>query len=252
MNLKVITPPAVEPITLADAKARMKIDDTTDDGTLKSLITQAREECEDWQKKKYITQVLEGYIDHFCHEIEFRDCSPVQSVTSIKYTDSGGTEHTVDPAIYELDDVSFVNQMRLRYGQMWPTAVLKTVNPIAIRFIAGYPDKTITGETLGTGDDAEHTYTLSKSPLKSVDKVYFGGVETGDYTYDLETATITCTPAKDVVVTVDYTIHDVPETVKQAIVIKMKLAYETYTDDDQKRYERAWKSLLGMRRVMSV
>jgi hypothetical protein len=45
---------------------------------------------------------------------------------------------------------------------------------------------------------------------------------------------------------------NVPETVKQAIILHVKLQYDTFTDDEQKRIERARDALLGLERVIPV
>lgn len=193
MKIKVITPPAAEPVTLGEVKAALKIDTDLEDITLTPLIKQAREVCEGLQNKKYITQTLDAYLDYFPSKpIEFRDCSPVQSVTSIKYIDCADVEHIVDTATYELDNVSLVNKIDLKYGKMWPTVILKSANGVIIRFIAGYETK------------------------------------------DVDLA------------------GNVPEVIKQAIILQVKLLYDTFTDDEQKRIERARDNLLGLERVIPV
>lgn len=191
MKIKVITPPTAEPLTLTELKGYLKIDSTIDDAVLTAFIKQAREWCEMQQNKKYVTQTLEAYLDKFpCGDIEFRGCSPVQSVEYIKYTDTNNVQHTLDSNIYELDNVDFLNAIKLKYSQIWPTTVLKTVNPIVIRFIAGYlPD----GNNL---------------------------------------------------------VANIPETIKQAIVMQVKLLYSTYTEEEQRRIERVRNSLLGIERLI--
>jgi len=123
---------------LVEAKSHLRISGNDDDTIVMSLITQAREYCEGYQGKKYITQTLEAYLDEFpWGSIEFRDCSPVQSVTSIIYTDKDGLATTLDVANYSLDNLSFVNKIDLNYNKTWPSVTLKSTNGIVIRFIAG-------------------------------------------------------------------------------------------------------------------
>lgn len=187
MKLKTITPPSTEPLTLIEAKQYLKAAEE-DDITILSLIKQAREYCEDYQSKKYIAQTLEAYLDQFpCGSIEFRDCSPVQSITSIKYISCDGEENTFDDTNYSLDDVSFVNKIDLAYEKTWPSITLKQTNGIKIQFVAGY-----------------------------------GNAE------------------------------DVPESIKWAMVLHMKVLYDDYKPDERARLEKARDSLLGMRRVIPV
>jgi uncharacterized phiE125 gp8 family phage protein len=157
MKIKVITPPTVEPLTKAEAKQHMGISYTHNDTLVESAIKQAREYCEVYQRRKFVTQTLELYLDRFpCGPIEFIDCSPVQSVTSIKYTDKDGTEHTINASDYSLDSVSFVNKIDLVYGKTWPTDELKPTNGVVIQFVAGYP--TI------TEDDGDEEVTIAQVP----------------------------------------------------------------------------------------
>jgi uncharacterized phiE125 gp8 family phage protein len=144
MKIKVITPPAVEPLTRAEAKQHMGISYTHNDTLVDSAIRQAREYCEGYQRRKFVTQTLELYLDRFppCGRIEFLDCSPVQSITSIKYIDKNGAEHTLDESDYIFDNVSFVSEIKPADGKTWPTDELKSTNSVIIRFVAGYPTVT--------------------------------------------------------------------------------------------------------------
>ncbi|SHH86681.1 head-tail connector protein [Desulfosporosinus lacus] len=186
MSLKVITPPATEPLTLTEAKNHLRVDGTADDTLITSLTKQAREWCEDYQGKKFITQTLELVLDAFpSGDIEFKACSPVQSVTSIKYTDKDGIEATLAATEYILDNDSFVNKIVLGYNKQWPSVNLQPVNSIRIRFVAGY------------------------------------GVAS-----------------------------TVPESVKWAMALHMKLLYDDYRPDERSKIEKARNALLGMQRVM--
>ena len=188
MRLKIITPPATEPLTLIESKGHLRISGTDDDAIITRLITQAREYCEDYQGKKYITQTLEAYLDEFpTGSIEFRDCSPVQSIASIKYTDKDGIVNTLSVSDYSLDGISFINKIDLNYNKNWPTTTLKPTNGIVINFAAGY------------------------------------GVAAA-----------------------------VPETVKWAMVLQMKLLYDDYRPDERAGLERARDALLGMNRAVPV
>jgi hypothetical protein len=75
----------------------------------------------------------------------------LQSVTSIKYTDTSETEvEFPDPPLlvvdYYLADIdSDPGRVVLRYGKTWPTTTLSPSNPIVIEYICGYG---LTGSTV--------------------------------------------------------------------------------------------------------
>lgn len=57
---KVITPPSVEPITLADAKAFLRIDFADEDAVVSALITRARAYAESVTHRALATQVVQA------------------------------------------------------------------------------------------------------------------------------------------------------------------------------------------------
>ena len=63
MSLKQISAPSLEPITNADAKLHLRVDSNEDDDLLTSLINAAREFCEGFQHRAFITQTWELWLD---------------------------------------------------------------------------------------------------------------------------------------------------------------------------------------------
>ena len=59
MNLTLKTAPETEPVSLNEAKAFLRVDSDEDDNYITSLIKTAREWCEDYQHRAYITQTWE-------------------------------------------------------------------------------------------------------------------------------------------------------------------------------------------------
>jgi uncharacterized phiE125 gp8 family phage protein len=140
VQYKIITPASTEPVTLAEAKLHLRDDGTTEDALITALITAAREYCEGYTGRALATQTIEAYLDGFpCrHEIELPH-PPLQSVTLVKYTDSAGAETTMTAGTdYIADADRPIGRIVLPYGALWPSAVLGTVNPIKIRYTAGY------------------------------------------------------------------------------------------------------------------
>ncbi len=69
-SLRTVTPPVVEPVTLAEAKAHCRIDTDTDDAYVTALVTAAREWVESYLDEALLHQQLVMRMDGFPAEIE--------------------------------------------------------------------------------------------------------------------------------------------------------------------------------------
>jgi len=63
MNPYLKTPPAIEPVTLEELKDHLRIDSADEDAVLTGLLAAAREWCEGFQNRAYITQTLQLWLD---------------------------------------------------------------------------------------------------------------------------------------------------------------------------------------------
>lgn len=136
MTLRLITPPAALTVSLETAKSFLRVDGTTEDTLITSLLKAASEQGEAWARRAFITQTLEQIFDEWPADGYYTLWRPpLQSVTSIKYTDSDGVEHTLDAADYTVDADS-------QPGRVWiasePSAELIESGGIVVRFVAGY------------------------------------------------------------------------------------------------------------------
>jgi len=119
------------------ADAVVSVGDTTEDNDLGRLISAAREYCEKYTGKAWATQTIELYLDYWPDTIVL-PCPPLQSVTSIKYKDSDGTETTLDTSLYIVDTDGWTGRIVPAYNTAWPTFTPYPVNPIKVRYVAGY------------------------------------------------------------------------------------------------------------------
>lgn len=140
MSLKLIIPPAMEPITPQEAKSHLRIDGNDDDMLISSLIAAAREYCETFQNRAYITQTWEMTLDSFPQMPLKLPKPPLQSVDSIKYINQDGIETVFDAANYVVDTDSEPGRIALAPGVSWPNVTLKPIGGVKIRFTAGYGD----------------------------------------------------------------------------------------------------------------
>lgn len=138
MNPNPKTPPTAEPITVAEAKLHCRVDHVIEDSWLARAITTARKKCQRYQRRTYITTTWELRLDEFPAEIRL-PYPPVQSVTSIKYTDTDGVVQTLAGSGYQTDLYVFVPRIKPAYGESWPST-RDVYNAVIVEYVAGYGD----------------------------------------------------------------------------------------------------------------
>lgn len=136
----IVTPPAVEPVTLEDIKLYLRVDHDDEDALLNGLIVAAREHAEKITNRVFVTQTWDYHRDNFINAIDLPFGS-LQSVVSVKYVDTGGIEQILDPGVYEVDILNEPGKVTLGYQQAWPS-IRSVPNAVSIQFIAGYGDAT--------------------------------------------------------------------------------------------------------------
>lgn len=164
MPIVVQTAPAVEPISLAEAKTHLRVDIPDDDALIQGFIRAARLNLERTYRRAFLTQTLMLSLDYFgqpdftptwmygwpptmltygptgwmvptASTIELR--APVQSVTSVTYVDPSGTTQTLAPANYTLDIASEPGRLMPAQGKIWPVTA-PVPNAVQVTFVAGY------------------------------------------------------------------------------------------------------------------
>ena len=65
MPLQLVTPPAEEPVSLADAKLHLRVDFTDDDALITSLIAAARQAAETLTGRQIVTARWKLVLDSF-------------------------------------------------------------------------------------------------------------------------------------------------------------------------------------------
>jgi hypothetical protein len=159
----------LEPVALAEAKQHARIEYPDDDALVAGLIRAARRYCETAQKSAILTQTWLMYLDSFpaaggYYNPTIRQAwtsmqgmpgglgfypgmvpnssgvidiplPPLQSITSVQYTDFQGQTQTVDPSLYV---VSLGTPARIQptYSKVWPIA-RPTIDSVQITFVAG-------------------------------------------------------------------------------------------------------------------
>lgn len=144
MAWKVTTEPDAEPapISLTEAKLHLRVTSSADDELITALIRAAREWCELFQNRAFVTQTITLTLDRFPNVFEIPK-PPLQSVSSIKYIDTAGVQQTLDPSVYDVDTVSEPGRIALAYGQSWPS-IRGDINSVEVIYVAGYATKFVT------------------------------------------------------------------------------------------------------------
>lgn len=140
MARTLVVAPAVEPVTLEEAKEHLEIVDFTgDDEKVRRSIRAAREWVEAYLGRQLVTATWDLVCDRFPsgRQIEI-PLPPLQSVTHVRYVDDQGDEHTLDAAHYIVDGVSTPGRIVLKNHVEWPAVRLQVANAFKVRFVAGY------------------------------------------------------------------------------------------------------------------
>jgi uncharacterized phiE125 gp8 family phage protein len=135
---KVVTPVATEPVTLAAAKLHLRVDATTENTLITSLITAAREQAEHYAGRAFAAQTLEAALDDFpgCDGEIVLPMGPVASVSSLKYTDTAGVEQTFSASSYALSAYGASNRITLAADATWPSTD-SIADAVRIRYVTG-------------------------------------------------------------------------------------------------------------------
>ena len=155
--------PAGEPVTLAQAKEWLRVDNSNEDSLITSLIEAARQRVEEFTRRALITQTFEYSLDQFptggrVISGMFRsdgrvisqirggfDCSreiqipkpPLVSVESLKYYDTDGVLQTLSTAAYRVDTAAQPGRIVLDDDYDWPDVDVRP-NAVVIAYTAGY------------------------------------------------------------------------------------------------------------------
>ena len=141
-SLNRATDPAVEPVSVSEAKAHLRVDIDDDDAYIGTLITAARQWAEVYLDRSLVYTQWQMKLDMFPWEIEMPRPPMSQEGTttavSITYTmnDSLDTA-TLSTSEYRVDRASTPGVARTNYGGSWPSH-LADQNSVTVTWWGGY------------------------------------------------------------------------------------------------------------------
>lgn len=132
-----VTAPASEPITTAQAKTHLRVNNSDDDTLIDLMITRARTAVEEYTRRQLLTATYKVFLDGWPDVIKLPR-PPLQSVTHIKYYDaSTNTLTTWSSANYQVDIYSYPARIVPVQGVSWPS-LYSRLNPIEIQYVCGH------------------------------------------------------------------------------------------------------------------
>lgn len=135
-----VTAPASEPITLAEAKAHLRVDASDEDTLISSLISAAVSHLDATGSlgRAMITQTWAEWVSASPGYVRL-PIGPFQSLTSVEYYDSDNAIQTATLSDFETWlDGDFV-RVKPKEGSLWPTAFSRP-DAIKITYVAGFGD----------------------------------------------------------------------------------------------------------------
>lgn len=135
------TPPTVEPVTLAEAKAHLRVDSTDDDAYISNLIRAAREWVEEYLDRTLVLTQWTMRLEEFPEEIYLPKPPMAQAGTAtavaITFTLPTGETQTLSTSQYRVDRFSTPGEIYPNYASTWPPH-RDDENSITVTWWAGY------------------------------------------------------------------------------------------------------------------
>jgi hypothetical protein len=193
INVKLITPPIVEPITLAQAKSQLVVDTgfTQDDAYITALITAARALCEKLTHRVFFDQTWKLTLDSFPWFDPQQGTLPPATrnnwalysyfwdaitiflprpsciqVNSITYIDLNGNQQTLPTDSYYVDVTSEPARIVPSPATYWPYTQNYLPGSVQVTYVAGSYSQAQTGQVT-VSSESPYTATITPPTLLS-------------------------------------------------------------------------------------
>lgn len=177
-----VTPPLVEPVSLAQAKAQCRIDTDAEDEYVQGLISVARQYVEDTLDITLCTTVWEARYDLFPVWAIVLPRAPMANATvTVTYRNGDATTGTLSSATndFQVDYRAVPGRCYPLWARAWPPT-RGDENSVIVQYTAGYGD-----DGAAVPPVAKHLIlTLVAHLFESRQPVVVGGVNSVPYTFD--------------------------------------------------------------------
>lgn len=138
MSLVMTSGPALEPVSLAEAKAHLRVDGTAEDALIQSLVVTSRLHIEAALGLALITQGWSYFLDRWPKGGRISlPLRPVASLTHVRVWDDAVVVVSLDPADFLLDGQGMPPRL-VPLAAAPPRAPGRPVNGIEVTFLAGF------------------------------------------------------------------------------------------------------------------
>lgn len=160
-----VTAATLEPVTVEEARSQCRLTDSSEDGLLAGYLLTARHLAEartgrvfateswaetydyDWPCGTNCVPVSQPYCGPYLPRRIMLPRAPVQSVTSVTYSDTTGTTQTLNPNQYRVGKHQLIAVIDPEFGVAWP-AVRYQIDTITVTYVAGYSTPSAIPETV--------------------------------------------------------------------------------------------------------
>jgi uncharacterized phiE125 gp8 family phage protein len=128
-------------IATADAKAHLNVEHSDDDDLIEAQVEAAQRVVEEYCNLRLVTQTVKEYFDDFplSNVVPLHlSLNPVQSISSVTYTDLDGNTTTWDSSLYQTDTIGKPARIMPIYAGEYPDTQDYNLNAVAVTYVAGY------------------------------------------------------------------------------------------------------------------
>ena len=139
-----ITAPTTEPLTAAEAKLYLRVDNTTENTLISGMIHSARQMVETYTRRALMTQTWDFRYPWFMDTRRplIIPKAPLQSVTNITYLDEDGISQTLGSSNYSVRTFAGYaagrGYVELNDDVSLPSVYTDAIMPVTVRAVCGY------------------------------------------------------------------------------------------------------------------
>lgn len=137
--LRIVDKASADPVSLAEAKAQLRITDSSNDVVIRGLIPAATKLVQAMVQRAFMAQTLEWVLpcwrSRICIPIAPVEASGIKSIKYVDWTTQALT--TLDPSLYVVQTEGESVAIIPKYATIWPIVFPFAPEPIVIQFDAG-------------------------------------------------------------------------------------------------------------------